>query len=237
MNKLIKINEYLYYLPYIDLGDRPNLYYIKGDNYSIAIDAGNSKEHLSNFYDELNENNLALPKYTIISHWHWDHSFALAYINGKSICSKLCNEKLNEVSKWSWTISDMKQREIDGLDIKFCNDNIMYEYPNLDDIVVKTCDIEIEDKIVLDLGNLKIELIPFVSTHSDDSLFVYIPKFALFVQDSDWINPYVSDEYDQGKLIKMINFFDSLDYQYHFLGHVDVESKEDAIARLKKEII
>lgn len=237
MKKLRKINDHLYYLPYRVLGDRPNLYYIKGDKYSLAIDAGNSSDHISHFYNQLNKNNLSLPEYTVISHWHWDHTFALPYIEGKAICTDLTNRKLKEVSKWKWNLKDMKQRETEGLEIRFCNKNIKYEYPDLADINVIACDIEIEDKTILDLGNIKVELIPFASTHSDDSLFVHIPGEALFVQDADWINPYVSDEYDQRKLRNMLDFFESLDYEYHYLGHADFETKQFALDRLKKEIV
>lgn len=236
MKKLVKINDRLYYLPYRHLGDRPNLYYIKGDKYSIAIDAGNCKEHVDFFYKELKRNGLELPRYTIISHWHWDHTFGLPYICGKSICSCLTDKKLKEVKKWKWNLEDMKAREANGLDIKMCNDNIKYQYKNLKDIKIKTCDIVVNKKKVLDLGGIKVELIVKDSTHSDDSLFVYIKGEALFVQDADWINPYISYDYDQRKLKKMIRFFEGLDYKYHYLGHVNRETKKFAINRLKKEV-
>lgn len=237
MRRIKKINEHLYYLPYRKKGDRPNLYYIKGSNYAIAVDAGNSYDHISNFYKQLEINNLPLPKYTIISHWHWDHTFALPYCKSKTICTKLTNDKLKEVKTWKWNKASMKQREKDGLDISFCNKNIKIEYPDLSDIKVVTCDIEIVDKMVLDLGDIKVELIPHMATHSDDSLFVYIPSEALFVQDADWINPYISNEYDQEKLKDMINFFDSLDYKYHYLGHVDYQTKEAALNELRKNLL
>jgi hypothetical protein len=76
-----------------------------------------------------------------------------------------------------------------------------------------------------------------MATHSDDSLFIYIPSEALFVQDADWINPYISYEYDQEKLKDMINFFDSLDYKYHYLGHVDYQTKEFALDELRKNLL
>lgn len=236
MKKLVKVNDNLYYLPYRHLGDRPNLYYIKGNKYAIAIDAGNSKDHVEFFYSELRRNGLELPKYTIISHWHWDHTFGLPYIYGESICSRLTDEKLKQVQKWKWNLKDMKDRVAKGLDIKMCNDNIKYEYKNLKTIKVKRCDIVIDKKKVLDLGGLKVELIPRVSTHSDDALFVYIKGEALFVQDADWIDPYISYDYDQVKLKRMIKFFESLDYKTHYLGHVNKESKRFAINRLKKEV-
>ena len=109
MNSLIRLSERLYYLPYEKLTDRPNLYYIKGDDYSVAVDAGNSQKHVEKFYNALKEEGFDLPKYTIISHWHWDHTFGLKYISGKSMSTALTKEKLNEVSKWKWTDEEMKK--------------------------------------------------------------------------------------------------------------------------------
>ena len=62
-----QINSRLYVLEYEEYSDRPNLYYINGDNYSVAIDAGNSSKHNKQFYDELHALGLKDPKYTIIS--------------------------------------------------------------------------------------------------------------------------------------------------------------------------
>ena len=37
---LIRMSDRLYVLPYEEETDRPNLYYIRGDRYSVAVDAG-----------------------------------------------------------------------------------------------------------------------------------------------------------------------------------------------------
>ena len=39
--KLKKLSDRIWYYPYEEERDRPNLGYIKGDNFSIAVDAGN----------------------------------------------------------------------------------------------------------------------------------------------------------------------------------------------------
>ena len=236
--KLHKINERFYYYPYTELTDRPNLYYLKGDDYSIAIDAGNSCRHIQEFYNALNDNNLPLPKYTIISHWHWDHTFGLKAISGKSISSRYTFNKLEEMKKWKWNIEDMKQREIDKLDIPFCNKHILLEYPDLNEIEVVSTDIQIDEKLVLDLGNYKVEIIPEVSTHCLGGLYVYIPvDKALIVQDLDCEDFYNDNIYNQDVLKKMISFYESLDYIDHYLGHANKESKDFALDRLRKEMV
>ncbi|MBO7697418.1 MAG: MBL fold metallo-hydrolase [Erysipelotrichaceae bacterium] len=234
MSKLVKLSERLYYLPYEKPTDRPNLYYIKGDDYAVAVDAGNSQRHVEKFYEAIKEEGFDLPKYTIISHWHWDHTFGLKYINGKSMSTGLTKEKLKEVSTWKWTPELMKERELSKEDIPFCNECIRLEYPDLDEIEVVSTDIVIDSNTSLNLGGITVELMPRESTHSKDSLFVYLPsEKALIVEDADCEDFYNDNYYDPDALKKMIRFFESLDYQKHLLGHAEPEDKEEALKRLK----
>ena len=235
MKELIKISDRFYVYPYEELTDRPNLFYIKGDDYSIVVDAGNSSRHVKEFYDCLKLNNLDLPRYTIISHWHWDHTFGLCAIDGISISSENTRNKLIEVSRWKWNIEDMRKREETGEDIAFCNDCILIEYEDLNDIKVVTTDEVVDDELKLDLGGIEIDILHRVSTHSDDTLYVYIKdEKALIVEDADNCDFYDNDYYDPVKLKQMIEFFESLDYEYHYLGHANRETKKQAIDRLKK---
>ena len=236
--ELKKIGERLYVLPYEERTDRPNLYYIKGDDYSIAIDAGNSRAHVEKFYAALKEMDFPLPRYTVISHWHWDHTFGLKYINGESISTQLTHDKLIEVGKWKWNLEAMKKREETGDDIPFCNEHILLEYPDLDEIEVVTTDITITENTTLDLGGINVELLPRDSTHSRDPIFVYLPsEKALIVQDADNFDFYHGEVYFQDKLKAMIAFFESLDYDKHLLGHAEYETKEFALERLRSELI
>ncbi|MGN0387683.1 MAG: MBL fold metallo-hydrolase [Suilimivivens sp.] len=109
--ELIKLSERIYMLPFVRETDRPNLFYIKGDNYSVAVDAGNSAAHVQEFYVQLAKHGLEMPRYTIITHWHWDHTFGLHAICGKSIATVKTNEKLRQVMKWEWTKEKMRERE------------------------------------------------------------------------------------------------------------------------------
>ena len=237
-NNLIKVSDRFYIYPYEELTDRPNLFYIKGDDYSVVVDAGNSAKHVKQFYDCLNDNNLPLPFYTIISHWHWDHTFGLSAINGISLSSEKARDKLIEVSKWKWNIEEMRKREKTGEDIAFCNDCILLEYEDLNDIKVVSSDQIVNDDLHMDLGGIEIDILPRVSTHTDDTLYVYIKdEKALIVEDADNCDFYNHDYYDPIKLEKMIEFFENLDYEYHYLGHASRESKMQAIDRLNKVLI
>ena len=58
---LKKLTEHIWYMPYEEERDRPNLAYVKGTDWSIAVDAGHSAGHTKEFYALLEKENLPLP--------------------------------------------------------------------------------------------------------------------------------------------------------------------------------
>lgn len=74
---LSQISPKVYILPFDEEQDRPNLGYIHGDNYSMLIDAGNSPAHLQMMLSEIEKAGLPAPKLALLTHWHWDHTFAM----------------------------------------------------------------------------------------------------------------------------------------------------------------
>ena len=111
--ELYKYSDRIYYSSYEEERDRPAIGYIRGDRYSIAIDAGHSGDHLKEFYDLLKENNLPLPALTIITHWHWDHSFAMHKISGLSIANKTTNDHLLDFIRQRSPENDQKFLALD----------------------------------------------------------------------------------------------------------------------------
>ena len=98
--KLQKTSDRIYYLSAYSETDRPVLGYIRGDRYSLMVDAGNSSNHVDLFNRELTELGLPLPDYVAITHWHWDHTFGMSAVTGKTIANKITNEQLKVVKGW-----------------------------------------------------------------------------------------------------------------------------------------
>ena len=46
MMDLKRLTEHIWYMPFEEERDRPNLGYVKGDHWSLAIDAGHSAAHV-----------------------------------------------------------------------------------------------------------------------------------------------------------------------------------------------
>ena len=51
--RLDKLQDHVYYYSFDSDLDRPCLGYIKGDTYSLAVDAGHSARHVRDFYQAL----------------------------------------------------------------------------------------------------------------------------------------------------------------------------------------
>ena len=235
---LIQVSNRVYYLPQEDETDRPNLYYIMGDTHSLAIDAGNSKAHVEKFYHAIQELGFRLPNFTVITHWHWDHSFGMHAVNGAAITGHNTHEKLQSVMTWSWTDEAMLHRLQSGEEIAMCDRDIRVEYPDRTRIVVSTADIVFQGKLMLDLGNIHCEIQEISAPHSRDSVIVYIPKEKiLVVGDADCSDHYENGgNYDLALLKGYIELIKPIPFETYLLGHDKPQSRAEVLEYLQGEM-
>ena len=93
---LKRLTDRIYYLEHESETDRPMLAYIRGDKWSLAIDAGYSSSHVADFYRAIEAEHLKKPDFTVITHWHYDHSFGMHAVSGVSIAHEKTNEFLKK---------------------------------------------------------------------------------------------------------------------------------------------
>ena len=174
---LKRLTDRIWYYPMEEERDRPNLGYIRGDNWSLAIDAGHSEAHTKEFYKALEENGLPLPKLTVITHWHWDHTFGMHAVNG--LC--IANERTNQY------LIDFKRRlsqEGPEFFLKM-HESIRKEYSGNKPVIVTSADMILHDNMTLDAGNCIIKIFQADAPHTDDSTFIEVPaEGVLFVGDA-----------------------------------------------------
>ncbi|MBO4456854.1 MAG: MBL fold metallo-hydrolase [Butyrivibrio sp.] len=175
--ELKRLTEHIWYMPYETERDRPNLGYVKGDNWSLAIDAGHSEAHTKEFYALLEKENLPLPALTVLTHWHWDHTFGMHAVNGLCMANAKTNEYLLE---WKEKI------EKNGAEVFFAiHESIGREYSGGAEVIVKQADIIFSGESTLDLGGCSVKILQTEAPHTDDSTLVYIEKDkTLFLGDS-----------------------------------------------------
>ena len=175
--ELKKLSEHIWYMPYEEERDRPNLGYVRGEKLSLAVDAGHSESHIREFYDLLQKEGLPLPSLTVLTHWHWDHTFAMHAVNGLTMANKKTNAYLLEYKK---------KIETEGPD-EFLNmyDSIRKEYAGGKKVIVVPADIVFEGDMTIDIGGCTVKLLQTQAPHTDDSTLVYVCEDkTLFVGDA-----------------------------------------------------
>ena len=232
-SKLNKITDTYYLLEYRENTDRPNLAYIYREEGSYIIDCGNSKKHLKYFYKQLKKNKLPKPKYSIITHHHWDHSFGLHYSDTISYGLKETQDNLNRHKE---ILSDKGVEELFNLkEIPlFCKDHIELEYKNkMNEMKIKLLDNVIDE--ILEIDDLLLIKIP--SNYSNDNLVILDKKtHILFVGDAlcgkiegyDFIK-------DKNIIKEQIIFLEKLDFDVIIESHAFPTTKRGILNKLEKK--
>ncbi len=223
---LKKLTQNIYFLPHEPEVDRPMLAYIKGDKFSLAVDAGYSGNHVQDFYNELRSDDLKEPDFTVITHWHYDHTFGLYAINGTSIAHKKTNIYLREQQDRA-----KNEKYIDYLkenDIHFAK-----EYAGSNELNIVISDIEYTEKMTLNLGNITAHIFHTVSPHSEDTTCIYIPEDrVLFLGDSTSEDFFNDSCMDKTKLQNLITRIYSMDCEYCVLSHCEPLKKNELLEYL-----
>lgn len=224
--ELTPLTKHIYYLEHNPEVDRPMLGYVKGDKYSLAIDAGYSAAHVQDFYHAIKSKNFKKPDFTVITHWHYDHTFGLHAIDGVSIAHEKTNEFLkNEKSK-------AEDRDYMNF-LKKEDPHFQKEYMNLDELNIVLSDLSFTDNLTIDLGNVTAKIFHTTSPHSEDSACIYIPEDqVLFLGDSTSEDFFNEGYMDKDKLKSLIRMIESMDCKYCVLSHCEPLFKDDLLAYL-----
>ena len=222
--ELNRLTERIWVYPFEKERDRPNLSYIRGDRWSLAVDAGHSAAHTEEFYAALRRTGLLLPSLTVLTHWHWDHTFGMHAVNG--LC--LANEKTNEHLR---AFRQKIQRE--GTETLFAMDeSIRRDYAGNKPVIVTLADLVYRDSMELDLGNCPVRLLQAEAPHTDDSTLVLAGgEGVLFLGDAAG-GTFPTWEKDQALAQKLAETIAALDAELCLESHWTPESKENTIKDL-----
>jgi glyoxylase-like metal-dependent hydrolase (beta-lactamase superfamily II) len=170
--------------------DRPSLGAIVGAKGTLLVEAGASTAHTELFLKTLAAQNIPAPRYAVLTHWHWDHSFGAAALGGiPLIGQRETARQLQIQSAYDWSDEALDQRVANGLEIAFCRDMIKAEMPDRSDLRIITPDIVFDDVLTVDLGDLTCEIQHVGGDHSSDSSIVYVPQErVVFLGDCHYLN-------------------------------------------------
>jgi len=231
--QFIQLDESCYILEYRNNTDRPNIAYIYDSHGSILIDGGNSHKHIKYLYKEIKKRNLPLPKYSIVTHYHWDHTFGLFYTNTESIGLKKTNEYLNQYQTKFNSTTPKKFIEENIED--FSKDHILLEYKhNLKKIKIKPLDITFEKEYRL---YDYLELFEFPSAHTNDSLAILNKKNKMLFLGDSLCGKIEGFEFikDINVILKQIELLEKIDFEIAVTSHQNPMTKNEIIAYLKEK--
>ena len=224
--KLQRISEHVWILPFNSPKDRPNLGYIAGAEKAMAVDAGHSSSHVADFYDAIRAEGLSLPEITVITHWHWDHTFGMHAVNGETMARPETNVRLTEIQAQMRSDPDRKRQFLAG------DPTIRREYAGGVPLKVVTADKIVTQDQTIDLGGVTAELIWTESPHTDDALLVYVPEDrVLFVGDAQ-LGEYPSWRMDWDKMEAFADNVRGTDADVVIDGHWKPYTKEEFMAEI-----
>ncbi|WP_343208593.1 MBL fold metallo-hydrolase [Anaerolentibacter hominis] len=224
--ELRKIADRVFYHPHQPETDRPMLAYLNGEQYTLAIDAGNSADHVEEFYQALQDKELCRPDFTVITHWHWDHTFGMHHVHGISLAHRKTNEYLKRERE---RLADPGYSDFLRADDEF----LRREYENGKDIIIRPADLEFEESLTLFLGGLTARIFHTQSPHSEDSVLLYVPKEKiLFLGDATSEDFYQGGYMDQSKLRALIRVIERTECRWCVLSHTEPLTKGELLEYL-----
>ena len=223
---LKKISPHIWILPFDSPKDRPNLGYIRGERLALAVDAGHSSAHVEGLYAQLEANGLPLPDFTVITHWHWDHTFGMHAVHGKTLARPETDRKLRELREEMENDPLWKERFLRS------DPSIRREYAGGVPLVIVPADEEVSSDRVLDLGGVNAHILMAESPHTDDALLVYVPEDrVLFIGDAQ-LGEFPSWHMNYDKLDALVRQIEELEADLIVDGLWKVYRKRDFLREL-----
>ena len=225
-SRLQRIGEHTWVYLFDSVKDRPNLGYIKGKNAALAVDAGHSSSHVMDFYSALEEEMLPLPDLTVITHWHWDHTFGMHAVHGKTMARPETNKHLREISH--------RIQNEPGYAKQFLSSDacIRREYAGKVPLKVVCSDEEITKDVCINLGNVSARICYAESPHTEDALLIYVPEDRVVYIGDAQLGEFPSWRMNFERLESLKEQIRKLDAKTVIDGHWNSYTKEDFLAEL-----
>ena len=224
---LYKLTDRTWVYPYEEARDRPNLVYIRGDRWSMAVDAGHSETHTAEFYAALEAEDLPLPSLTVLTHWHWDHTFGMHAVHGLCLANAQTNEHLLAFRE---KIAREGREAFLGLD-----ERIRAEYADDRPVVITPADMLFTGEVRLDAGNCPIRVFQAESPHTDDATLILAPDEGVLCVGDATCGAFPTWEMDAALATSLAGTIEATGAKTCLLGHWTPLSLKETLADLTEE--
>ena len=222
--ELVRLTERIWVYLYEEERDRPNLSYIRGDKWSLAVDAGHSEDHTRAFYRALTEAGLPLPELTVLTHWHWDHTFGMHAVHGLTLANERTNRYLLDFRE--------KLRTEGTAFFLGMHETIRREYGDGRPVIVTPADMVFQGEMMLDPGSCPVRVFRAEAPHTDDSTLVEVPGEKTLILGDCTGGVFPTWEMDQGLAEKLAETIRKVNPEICLPGHWTPLAPEDVIRDL-----
>lgn len=227
ISELNRLTERVWVYPFEEERDRPNLGYIRGDRLALAVDAGHSDAHIAEFYRALEGAGLPLPDLTVLTHWHWDHTFAMHAVHGVTLANARTDRYLRD-------FAGRMRCEGEGVFLAL-HESIRREYAGNRPVIIVPADMVFSGEMRFDLGNCAVRAFQAEAPHTDDSTFVEIPgEKVLFLGDAAG-GVFPTWERDAALAKRLAGTIAALEADICVEGHCDPTTKDETISDLMED--
>lgn len=237
--KMHKLTEHVYYLDSYGLTDRPILGAIVGRDRVMAVDGGNSSDHIRLYNAELDKLNIKHPDYMAITHWHWDHIFGVHETDIPTFAHVDTIKEIRRNSEYGWSDEEMDKRVEEGIEIEFCTSRIKLEFLNNRDVIkIKIPDIAFTNRIEVDLGEIDCVIEHIGGDHSEDSCIIYVPQDrVMFLGDCLYADLYTGDlSWTTEKLFPLLDSILKYDVDYYLEAHAEKPTTREQMESFAKDL-
>ncbi len=232
--QLYQLTPHVYYTPNCRENDRPVLGYIRGERFSVMVDAGNSAAHVQEYQEAVASAGLPAPAWCAITHWHWDHTFGMHQLKQPIIAHENTNRELRRMLPWQWDEASMLQRLQTGEEIEFAHRCILAEYPDSTAIRIRLADVTVEQGLTLNCGGITCRCLHLPSAHSDDSLVLLVPEEKVLFIGDIYGDDYYNGRYrDVAKTQALYTALEQLDFTLAVPGHSGPMLKAELLSFLQ----
>lgn len=180
MTDLVHLTEHVYWLPPDGRTDRPSLAAVAGADATLLLDVGNSPAHTRRMLAALAEAGLRSPRYAVVSHWHWDHTFGASALGDVAyFAHRATAAELRLQAGYDWSRAALDRRVEVGLELAFCRDMLAAEYADTSAVDIRLPDVVFDGSLAFDLGGVSVAVAHIGGDHASDSCLMHVPQDRL----------------------------------------------------------
>jgi glyoxylase-like metal-dependent hydrolase (beta-lactamase superfamily II) len=231
-----RLTDNIYYSLPVAETDRPLLGFIAGSKASLMVDSGTSPAHARDFLTAAAPYGTTPPAYQFLTHWHWDHVFAIPTVGAECIAHELTAEKLREMQGMAWDDAGLEALVESGFLPRFGADCLKQEMPSQEERVIGSADRIFSGSLELDLGGLTCRIEHLGGTHTADSSVLYVPEAGVvFAGDCIYGRRFAGAYgYRLDELSRMAEQLASYDAQHYLISHEPPFSRDELMGFLER---